>query len=119
MRPREPAGDRGEGWGPSRKGRGWPASGPSREGTAQSPGGVTLEMIDARSRNNQEIGAARELKAGKIGRMVFCLPRMLRGKKKNGPKRKISEFLNISSCYVRTAREEIRQVSGLFFLCPK
>lgn len=88
MRPREPAGDRGEGWGPSRTGRGWPASGPSREGTAQSPGGVTLEMTDARSRNNQEIGAARELKAGKIGRIVFCLPRMLREKKKMGPRGK-------------------------------
>lgn len=57
--------------------------------------------------------AAGELKAGKIGRAVFCLPKMLGGK--SGPKRKISEFLNVSSCHVRTAQEETRQFSDCFF----
>ena len=88
----------------------------NEERTAHSRGGVTLGMTEARSRNDRVMEAVGELKAGKIGRAVFCLPKMLRGKK-SGPKRKISEFLNISSCHVRTAQEETRQFSELFFSC--
>ena len=90
----------------------------NEERTAHSRGGVTLGMTEARSRNDRVMEAAGELKAGKIGRAVFCLPKMLGGK--SGPKRKISEFLNVSSCHVRTAQEETRQFSDcFFFLCPK
>ena len=87
----------------------------NEERTAHSRGGVTLGMTEARSRNDRVMEAAGELKAGKIGRAVFCLPKMLGGK--SGPKRKISEFLNVSSCHMRTAQEETRQFSDCFFSC--
>ena len=42
---------------------------------------MTLGMTEARSRNDRVMEAAGELKAGKIGRAVFCLPKMLRENK--------------------------------------